>query len=204
MKLYYKPGACSMAAHIALIEAKAPYDLEKVDTAAGLTATGGDYRKVNSRGYVPALTLDDGAVITESAAVLQAIAERFPAASLAPAIGGLARARLQELLSFLSSELHKAFGPFFAGAPLSPEGRANAEQRLARQIDHVEAMLADGRSFLLGANVTVADFYAFVILNWTNFIGVSLEPWPRTAAFMAQMAQRPSVRRAMAEEGLAA
>ena len=203
MKLYYKPGACSMAAHIALIEAEAPHELEKVDTAAGRTETGQDYAAINPRGYVPALALDDGAVITENAAVLQWIADRFPQAGLAPAPEGLARVRLQELLSFLSSELHKAFSPFFAGTPLSPDEKEVAEKRLARQLGHVEALFADGRSHLLGASVSVADLYALVILNWTRFIGLSLAPWPKTAAFVARMMQRPSVRRAMAEEGLA-
>lgn len=199
MKLYYKPGACSMAAHIVLNELEADYRLEKVDTQSGLTESGGNYRQVNPRGYVPALELDGGAVLTENAAILY-----YLAASLEKdaAPDRLAVARQQEALSFLSSELHKAFTPFFSGQIESDAQREQALRRLIRQIGHVEAMLADGRLWLLGQNFSVADAYAFVILNWTFFIGVPLDEWPHVKAFHGRVAARPATRRAMVEEGL--
>jgi glutathione S-transferase len=203
MKLYYKPGACSMAARIVLNEADAPYTAERVDTEAGRTASGADYRAINPRGYVPALELDDGAVLTENAAILSLLAEMFSEQALRP-IDLHGRARLAECLSFLSCELHKAFGPFFAGRALAPDERSAAMERLGRQIGHVEGMLSDGRPFLLGEAFTVVDAYGFVILNWTGFIGVSLDPWPYVRAFHARIGGRPSVVLALKQEGLAA
>lgn len=204
MKLYYKPGACSMASHIVLNELGDDYRLEKVDTASGRTESGADYAAINPRGYVPALALESGEIITENAAILQYLADRRPAARLAPSAGGLSRIRLQEALSFLSSELHKAFGPFFSGAASAGESRIAALARLSRQIGHVEAMLRDGRAHLLGSEFTVADAYAFTLLNWARFIEVSLQEWPATAAYVARLSTRPSIARALREEGLAA
>lgn len=120
MKLYYSPGACSLATHIVLRELDLPFELERVDTATGRTETGADFRAINPKGYVAVLELDDGQVLTESTALLQYVADLRPEAGLAPE-GGLARARLQEQLNFTSSELHKAFGPLFDPAT-SPEG----------------------------------------------------------------------------------
>ena len=202
MKLYYKPGACSMAARIVLNEAGAPYTVERVDTEAGRTASGADYRAVNPRGYVPALELDDGAVLTENVAILGLLAEMFGGRGALPD-DRYGRARLTECLSFLSCELHKAFGPFFSGKALSPDERGAALEQLARQIGHVEAMLVEGRAFLFGEKFSVADAYAFVIFNWTGFIGVSLHPWPRVLAFHARIGSRPSVALALKQEGFA-
>jgi glutathione S-transferase len=203
MKLYYKPGACSMAARIVLNESDAPYTDERVDTETGRAASGADYRAINPRGYVPALQQSDGTVLTENAAILGLLAELYSVRGALPD-DAYGRARLAECLSFLSSELHKAFGPFFAGRALTPEERDGALARLARQIGHVEAMLADGRDFLLGDEFSVADAYGFVILNWTGFIGVSLVPWPHVLAFYARIGTRPSVALALKQEGLAA
>lgn len=200
MKLYYKPGACSMAAHILLNEAKIPYSLEKVDTSAGTTETGADYTAINPRGYVPALALDNGAIITENAAVLQYLAGQLPELGLEPSSEELGHVRVQEALSYLSAELHKAFSPFFAARAMIPEEKAAALAKLSLKLGQIDAMLAD-RPYLTGRDITVADFYAFVILNWTNFIDVSLQPWPKTAAFVDMMAQRPSVQRVLKQEG---
>lgn len=202
MKLYYKPGACSLAAHIVLNEAGASYELEKVDTAAGLTETGAAYAGVNPRGYVPAIELDDGTVITENAAILQFLADRFDQPGLAPPTGSMARVRLQEDLSFLSSEVHKAFSPFFAGRDLSPEEKAAALATLSHKIGHLEKMLSGKGGSLNGPEFSVSDAYAFVILNWSKFIGLSLEAWPNTARFVERHAMRPSVQKALREEGL--
>lgn len=202
MKLYYKPGACSLAAHIVMNEVKAHYQIEDVDTHTGRTASGADYRRINPRGYVPALVLEDGAVITENIAVLIYLADQFPDQNLAPAVATRARTHLLEILSFISSELHKAFTPFFASSPLSDAGRADAEAQISRQVNQIEAILADGRSYLVGTDLSVADIYAFVVLNWATLVGLSLAPWPHTTAFMARIAQRPSVHLAQQQEGL--
>lgn len=204
MKLYYKPGACSMAAHIVLNEAKAAYTLVKVDTSAGVTETGADFTAINARGYVPALELEDGVIITENTALLQYLADQYPSLKLAPPAGEMARVRLQEVLSYVSSELHKAFSPFFAAPAMTDDAKSSALEQLSRKIGHIEAMLADGRPYLTGPQITIADIYAFVVLNWTNFIGVSLEPWPKTTALVARVAERPSVQLALKEEGLVA
>lgn len=202
MRLYFKPGACSLSSRIVLTELGLPHETIKVDTETGLTESGADYRAINPKGYVPALELDGGAVITENPAILQYLADRDPKAELAPANGTIERAHLQEWLNFISSELHKAFGPYFGGR--APEGveKENVDAKLTRRIGDVERGLADGRSFILGDSFTVADAYLFVVLNWSNFVGVDLKRWPRVAAFMARMASRPAVRAAMLREGL--
>lgn len=204
MKLYYKPGACSLASHIALIEIGASVDLEQVDTELGLTASGEDFSKISRNGYVPALQIANGAIITENPAVLQYIADLKPEAKLAPAESSFDRIRLQELLNFISSELHKAFSPFFSGQELTAGERAEAESRVGRRIEHIEEHLADDRDFLLGNDFTVADAYTFVVINWANFVGVDLAPWPKTRTFLERVQSRPSVVKAMTAEGLIA
>ena len=204
MKLYYKPGACSLASHIALIEAGIPIVLEQVDTEAGLTASGEDFSKINVNGYVPALQTAGGEIVTENPAVLQYIADLKPEAKLAPASNSFERVRLQEVLNFISSELHKAFSPFFSDEELTEQSRAEAEGRVGRRIEHIEQRLADGRQFLLGSDFTVADAYGFVVINWANFVGIDLAPWPKTQAFLERIQSRPSVIKAMTAEGLIA
>ncbi len=203
MELYYKPGACSLASHIALRETGADFDLVRVDTATGRTEDGRDYAALNPKGYVPALRLADGRVLTEGAAILQFVADRSPAAGLAPA-GGFERARLQEHLNFIASELHKAFTPFFSGADLDGPAREAALVRLRAKLSHAEAALADGRDHLLGEGFTVADAYLFVVAGWSAHIGLPLDEFPRLAAFLARVADRQSVRAALRAEGLAA
>jgi glutathione S-transferase len=203
MKLYYKPGACSLSSRIVLTELDLPFEAVKVDTAAGLTETGEDFRTVNPRGYVPALRIDSDTVLTENAAILQYLADTRPEALLAPAAGSIERVRLQEWLSFISSELHVAFGPFFSGRA-DGDARQPALARLERRIGDVEQALGDGRDHLLGDRFSVADAYLFVVLNWTRFIGVDLKPWPQVAAFMDRVGQRPAVRSALIAEGLLA
>lgn len=202
MKLYFKPGACSLATRIILEELGIPYDAEQVDARAGRTAGGDDYRRINPRGYVPALAWHDGTVLTESAAILQYLADTHDHAGLAPAYGSIARARLQQWLNVTASELHKAFGPFFDDPVPVGEAADSARARLARRMDDVERDLADGRAFVLGDAFSVADAYLFVVLNWSGAVGLDLERWPACAGFVARCAQRPAVRRARAKEGL--
>jgi len=202
MKLHYKPGACSMASHIILNELGTSFELDKTDTDAGKTEAGEDFRKISPNGYVPALVTDDGEIITENPAVLQYLADQSPDAGLAPPNGTLERTRLQETLNFVSSELHKSFGPFFSGTELEGDARQKAEAGVGRRTAHIERSLADGRAFLLGDTFTVADAYAFVVLNWAGFVGVSLDAWPKTQAYVARVAARPASIKAMVAEGL--
>ena len=202
MLLYFKPGACSLSSRIVLTELGLPFEAVKVDTEAGTTENGRDYRAINPKGYVPALEIEPGAVITENPAILQYLADRAPQTGLAPAAGSIERVRLQEWLNFTSSELHKAFSPWFSGRPLEGEEKARAESNLARRIGDVEQGLADGRPFILGDIFTVGDAYLFVVLNWTGFIGVDLARWPHVAAYMTRIGARPAVREALAAEGL--
>ncbi|WP_260017643.1 glutathione transferase GstA [Leisingera sp. S132] len=201
MKLYYKPGACPLASHIALYETGRPFDIEAVDTVAGRTESGADYRAINPKGYVPALGLDDGSILTEGAAVLQYIADSHPEAGLAPAAGTLARARMQEQLNWIGTELHKAFGPLFREGT-SEVGKDEARTAVAGKFDLIEAQLADGREWLVEDQFSVADAYLFVVSNWANFTGIDLSRWPNLAAFVGRSANRPSAQAAMRAEGL--
>jgi glutathione S-transferase len=202
MKLYYKPGACSMASHIVLNELGIAFSLERTDTAQGVTENGLKYSDINPNGYVPALELEPGVVLTENPAILEYLADLVPAQGLAPQEGSFERTRLRELLAFLSSELHKAFSPFFSGEELTVEERQVAESKIAKQVDRIEARLSHTGANLLGGQLSVADFYAFVILNWSQFISFSLSPWPSTYAFWKRLGSHPSVVKALEAEGL--
>ncbi len=201
MKLFYKPGACSLASHIALNEINAPFELVAVDTAAGLTNGGGDYLKINPKGYVPALQLDDDNILTEGPAILQFLADEHPSAHLIPAVGTMDRARMLEQLTFVSSELHKAFGPLFQDTSSEAE-QAKAREAVGRKFDIVETVLSDGRQTLVDGKFTIADAYLFVVANWANFTGIDLVQWPQLAGFVARVAQRPAVQKALSTEGL--
>ncbi len=201
MKLYYKPGACPLASHIALYETGAAFEIEAVDTDTGRTESGEDFRAINPNGYVPALRLPDGAVLTEGAAVLQLIADRHPEAGLAPAPGSFDRARLHEALNWISAELHKAFGPLFRAGTTEDE-QAAARIAVGTKFDRVEAQLSDGRIWLVANQFSVADAYLFAVANWANFTGIELSSWPNLAALVDRVAARPSAQKAMKAEGL--
>ncbi|WNK01493.1 glutathione transferase GstA [Thalassospiraceae bacterium LMO-JJ14] len=200
MKLYYMPGVCSQAVHIALNEIGADYELAKVDGASKETETGSDFRSVNPLGYVPALELDDGTLLLEAPAILQYLADLKPETGLAPTAGTIERVRLQERLNFVASELHKSFGPFFA--PIKPEGalRDQAMTKLRSRFDALEAQLADGRSYLMGDAFTVADAYAFVVASWAPIIELDLSPWPHVTAYVDRVRNRPHVQTTLARE----
>lgn len=201
MKLYYKPGACSLASHIALRETGNVFDLESVDTDANTTETGADFKQINPKGCVPALRLSNGEVLTESPAILQYIADQNLDADLMPKAGTLERARLQEHLNYISSELHKAFAPFFS-PHTSEDEKKLAKTNVEKKMQHFETIFSDGREYLLGDKYTISDAYLFVVSSWTTPTGIGMDKWPNIAAFSTRIANRENVKTAMHAEGL--
>ena len=202
MLLYFKPGACSLASRIVLTEIGQQFDAIKVDTETATTAIGADYLTVNPKGYVPALEIEPGVILTENAAILQYLADIAPHAAIAPPAGTIERVRLQEWLNFTASELHKSFSPWFSGRALDGGETSRAEATLFRRIGDVERGLSDGRPFILGSTFTIADAYLFVVLAWSRVIGISLARWPLVAAYVDRVGSRPAVRGALMAEGL--
>ena len=200
MKLYLKPGACSLSPHIALEESGLPYETEVVDLKTKITASGADFTKSNPKGYVPALLLDSGELLTEGAAIVQYIADQAPAKKLAPANGTIERYRLQSWLNFIGTELHKSFGPLFK--PGTPEDyKPSVRQALRSRFEWVEQQLA-GKTYLMGELFTVADAYLFTVSGWGKFVGVDLSDLPHLQAYLARVAQRPAVQDALRAECL--
>jgi glutathione S-transferase len=200
MKLYYAPGACSLSPHIVARELGLALELKKVNTKDKTVEGGDDFLKVNARGYVPALELDNGQVLTEGPVIVQYLADLKPEAGLAPKPGSFERYRLQEWLNFLTSEIHKGFSPLFK--PDTPEEyKKIAKENLAARFDWLDQKLA-GRNYLMGSAFSVADAYLFVLLNWTGFQNIDLKRWSNLAAFHARVGARPKVQEALQAEGL--
>ena len=200
MKLYYAPGACSLAPHIALNEAGLTYDAVKVDLRTHTLADGTDYAAINPKGYVPLLETDDGARLSEVAVLLQYIADRKPG-TLAPAFGTLERYRLMEWLNFIATEIHKQFGPlWYPDTPDATKERQRAA--LARRFDYVAKALAV-HPYLTGNAFTIADAYLFTVVNWSGMLAIDLSPWPALQQFQARVAARPRVHATLVAEGLA-
>ncbi len=199
MKLYYSPHACSLSPHIVLREIGADFDLVQVDLGTKQTSDGRDFRAVNPKGQIPALELDDGTVLTEGVAIVLHLGDTHAAAGLVPAAGTIERARVQETLNFVSSELHKAFGPLFNPATTA-EGREAAKAQVAAKLDLMEAQLADGRAWLAGAGFSPADTYAFAVTRWAGFQDIALDRWPHVQAWLARVEARPAVQAALAAE----
>lgn len=201
MKLYYMPGACSLAAHIVANEAGLPIDLVKVDGKTKQTETNEDFLAVNPNGYVPTLVVD-GETLTEAQLVVQYLADRKPESGLMPAAGDMARYRVQQWLAFISSELHKSFGAFFKPGS-TDEAKAAMREHLAKRFGYVDQQL-EGRSYLTGDTFTAADAYLWTILGWTKFANIDLSPYANIQKFMGTVAARPAVQQALKAEGLAA
>jgi glutathione S-transferase len=200
MKLYYAPGACSLAPHIVAREAGLKLDLDRLDFATRRTEGGEDFSAVNPKGYVPALRLDSGEVLTEVATLVQYLADQAPRSDLAPAAGTMERYRLQEWLTFVSTEIHKGFGPLWK--PDTPEAMKDiVRANLAKRFAYLDGELAD-RPYLTGERFTAADAYLFTVVNWTNVHAIDLKPYPNLKAFMDRVAARPAVRQALEAEGL--
>lgn len=200
MKLYFTPAACSLAPHIVLREMNAAFELEKVDLDKKRTAGGEDFNRINPKGYVPTLRLDDGETLTEVAVILQYLADRKPESGLAPPPGTMERYRLMEWLNFIATEIHKQFAPLF-NPRITAEWKTNQFNLLARRFDYLSERL-DGRSYLMGETFRVADAYLFTVLNWSNLLRVDMAKWPLLQAYQARVAERPAVRAALRAEGL--
>jgi len=200
MKLYFAPGACSLSPHIVASEAGIPLDLVRVDVKTKTVARDGDFWDVNPKGYVPALELDDGAVLTEGPAIVQYLADLAPAAALAPASGSLERVRLQETLNYLTSEIHKSYSPLF-NPDVLPAVREERLAYLTRRYALIEKQL-DGRKYLLGEHFTVADAYLFTLTRWARGVKLDLSGFPNLEAFQKRVGSRKAVLEAMRAEGL--
>ncbi|PZP98952.1 MAG: glutathione transferase GstA [Variovorax paradoxus] len=200
MKLYYSPGACSLSPHIVLREAGLAFEALKAPTKTHKLDDGTDYYTINPLGYVPLLELDDGTRLAEGPAIVQYIADQAPLKNLAPANGTLARYRLQSLLTFIGTELHKGYSPLFN--PATPEDyKTGVREKLVSRYKWVDEQLA-GKDYLTGENFTVADAYLFTVTNWAKPTGVDLSAYANVGAFMARVAARPAVQEALKAEGL--
>lgn len=201
MKLFIKTGACSLSSHIILEESGLDYETESVDLATKVTEYGNDFLAINPKGYVPALLLDSGELLTEGAAIVQYLADRVPEKRLAPVNGTIERYRLQSWLAFIGAELHKSFSPFFNPAA-GDAWRAAARANLERRLGYVEQQLT-GQDYLQGEDFSVADAYLFTVLGWADFIKLDLARWPGLVAYRERIASRPAVRAVLRDEGLA-
>ncbi len=199
MHLYYAPGACSLAPHIVLEELQAAYTLVKVDLRAKKMDDGSDFLAINPKGYVPVLDTGKGAMLTEGSAMLQYLADQFPENGLLAAVGSMERYRTLEWLSFISTELHKSFGPLF-----NPAFDAQAGQVVKGILERRLSWLASQmhQQYLLGDQFTIADPYLFTVLNWTKFVGMNLGDWPELLNYVERLSSRPAIERALRQEGL--
>lgn len=202
MKLYYTPGACSLSPHIVAREAGLPISLVKVDLRAKTVEDGRDFATVSPKSYVPILETDDGAVLTEGAVIVQYLSDLSPGSGLVPAFGTPERYKVQELLNFIASEIHKPMGSFFNPAQ-TPEWRAGMEAMLVKRLGVAAGLLGD-KPYLMGEAFTAPDAYLFTVLGWAAHVKFDLSPWPNLVAFHARVAARPRVQEALKAEGLLA
>lgn len=200
MKLYYSPGACSLAVHIALREIGATFDSVAVDLARHVTADGANYYGISPRGYVPLLQLDDGSRHTEVASLLQYIADLDPTQALIGPAGSARRLMVVEWVTFVSTELHKVFSPWLWHKETADSTRRAVKDKLAERFAELDQLLS--RQAYLAGDFSVADAYAFTIINWANFLAMPLTPYPNLQAYLERVAQRPHVQDALVAEGL--
>jgi glutathione S-transferase len=200
MKFFYSPGACSLAPHIVIREAGLPADIVKVDLKAKKTEKGEDFSKINPKGYVPTVQLDNGQVLTEVAVLLQYIADQKPEAKLIPPAGTLDRYRAQEWLNFISSEVHKGYSPLWN--PATPDAyKTIVRQKLADRLGLLDKHFATN-DYLMGKSFTAADAYLFTVTNWSPHTGVDMSAHKNLNAFRDRVAKRPAVQAALKAEGL--
>jgi glutathione S-transferase len=200
MKLYYSPGACSLSPHIVAREAGVDVDLVKVDLKSHTFDSGSDFYKVNPKGYVPALEVKAGEVLTEGPAIVQYLGDQKPQSGVVPSAGSMERYRVQELLGYINSEIHKTYSPLF-NPNTKPEVADERREYLKKRYQYVEQLLG-GREFLVGNKFTAADAYLFTVTNWAGHVKVDLSGFPNLQAYQKRIAARPAVQQAMKEEGL--
>jgi glutathione S-transferase len=200
MKLYYSTGTCSLSPRIVAAESGLFLEGEKVDIGTHRTESGNDYYAINPNGYVPALSLEDGSMLTEGVAIVQYLADQAPQAGLIPA-SGPERYKVLQWLTFISSEIHKAFSPWLFNPKTPEEAKRMAKEAIARRFAHVDRQLAGG-AYLTGATFTAADAYLFTVAGWSKYVDVDLAPYPNLRAFMDRVAARPKVKDAMRAEGI--
>ncbi|WP_241133227.1 glutathione transferase GstA [Achromobacter insuavis] len=198
MKLYYAPGTCSLSPHIVLRELDLPFDLVRVDNRSKRTADGRDFLAINPKGYVAALEIDGGQVLTEGPAISQYLADLRPEAGLAPPAGSWARSQLHEWLNFISAEIHGGFGPLF-NRDLPEAARAWWQARLEKRLEHVATALRE-RQALVQDHYGLADIYLYAVLRWAPQLDVDLARWPTLEAFQRRIESRPAVQAALAAE----
>ena len=201
MKLYYSPGACSMAPHIVALEAGHKLDYVKVDIPNKKTEGGDDYWKVNFKGYVPTLQLDNGELLTEVGVICQYLSDQKPESGLAPKAGTMERYRLMEWLNFVAAEVHKQIGALF-NPKYTPEMKEVQLAVIGRRLKPLDAALG-GKQYLMGDKFSAADAYLFTILNWTKGLKIDLSTWPNVKAYFERVGKRPKVQETMKAEGLA-
>jgi glutathione S-transferase len=201
MKLYYMPMACSLAPHIVANEAGLDLEVVRVDGKTKMTDAGQDFLAINPNGYVPTLLLADGETLTEAQLVVQYLADQKPESGLMPSAGSIDRYRVQQWLAFISSELHKSFGPFFRPG-YSDEQKAAAREHLTKRLGYVDNQL-EGKSYLMGDTFTAADAYLWTVLNWTKFAQIDLSTHSNIATFVERVAARPAVIKTLQAEGVA-
>jgi glutathione S-transferase len=200
MKLYYSPGACSLSPHIVAKESGIPLELVKVDLKTKTIRQEGDFWAINPKGYVPALELDDGAILTEVPVIVQYLADAKTDAALAPANGTFERARVQEMLNFITSEIHKTYTPLF-NPGVHPAVREDRLAYLQKRYGYLEKHL-EGRKYLVGDRFSIADAYLFVVTTWARAVNADLSGFPNIQAFQKRIGTRKSVLDAMRVEGL--
>ena len=200
MKLYFAPGACSLSPHIVLEEAGIAAETEQVNNQEKKTKTGKDYWSINPKGQVPALQLDSGEMLTEGPVIVQYLADQKPGSGLVPPAGSIDRYRVQEWLNFITSELHKSFGPIFR--PTTPDAyKTISRENLGKRFDWLDKQIA-GKQYLMGDKFTVADAYLFTVLRWSPRVEIDISKWPNLKAYVDRVAARPKVQAAMKAEGL--
>ena len=200
MKLYYAPGACSLSPHIVALEAGIELELEKVDTRTKAMKSGGDFSAINPKGYVPALEIAPGEILTEGPAIVQYLGDQKPESGLVAKAGTMERYRLMEMLTFINSEIHKTYSPLFA-PNVTDETRQQQGAYLKKRYAIVEKAL-QGRDYLFGSQFTAADAYLYTVTNWAQYVKLDLSEFPNLAAFQKRVAARPAVQAALKAEGL--
>lgn len=200
MKLYYMPGACSLATHILLREAGATVELDRVGRDKK-TESGADFLALNPKGYVPALEMKDGDILTENVVIHNYIADTHPNSKLAPAAGTKARVKQDELALYITTEIHKTYGPMF-GPAVTDDTRKAVIDKLTARYALIEKQLSDGRPYLTGDTFATVDAYLFTVTNWANMLKIDLSAFPKLLALQARIAARPAVQAALVAEGL--